>query len=166
MYVKHCVGQVLHLFAESVGEPGEASHTHPHGEVLALHVRGVDFGQIGVAVDAANVEPGADGGAVAALALNTGRRVVNLVEHRVIDVPGKRGLNGVDVETQAVGGELDPVGEPRSQVPHENFRIKRCALTHEPAGHQLRVAVDRRPCPHIAVAELALVLMGTFRSLA
>ena len=34
----HSSGQVLDLAAERIGEPGEPSHAHPHGQVLALDV--------------------------------------------------------------------------------------------------------------------------------
>jgi hypothetical protein len=37
-------------------------------------------------------------GPVEALILGTARRVVDLVEHGVVDVPGERGLHGVHVE--------------------------------------------------------------------
>lgn len=32
--------KVEHLFAESVGQPGEAVHAHAHGQILALGMRG------------------------------------------------------------------------------------------------------------------------------
>ncbi len=34
----HRVGQVLDLLGEPVGQPREAAHAHPHGEVLSLDV--------------------------------------------------------------------------------------------------------------------------------
>lgn len=36
------MGQFLHLVGEPVGQPGEAPHPHPHGDVLALDVAGRD----------------------------------------------------------------------------------------------------------------------------
>jgi hypothetical protein len=36
------VGVVLDLFREGVGQPGEAAHVHPHGQVAALGIgRGI-----------------------------------------------------------------------------------------------------------------------------
>jgi hypothetical protein len=66
------VRQVLHLFAESVGESGESAHTYPHGEVLALHIRRGRLVEVGVAIDLPNVDPGADSGAVAARIVESG----------------------------------------------------------------------------------------------
>ena len=46
----HRVRQVLDLLGEPVGEPREAAHSHPHGEVLTLHVAGRDVCAIRLAV--------------------------------------------------------------------------------------------------------------------
>jgi hypothetical protein len=42
--------QVLDLLGEGVGQPREPAHAHPHGEVLALDVAGVDLLRVGPAV--------------------------------------------------------------------------------------------------------------------
>jgi hypothetical protein len=40
---------VLDLLAESIGQPSEPPHAHPHREVLALHEARGDMGRVGVA---------------------------------------------------------------------------------------------------------------------
>ena len=45
---RHRGGQVLQPLAEGVGEPREAPHRHPHGEVLALYVGRADVRFIGI----------------------------------------------------------------------------------------------------------------------
>src|SRR3546814_3808302 len=51
---------VLQLLAESVGQAGEPTHTHPHGEVLALHMGRADMALIGVALNRALLSALAD----------------------------------------------------------------------------------------------------------
>ena len=45
------MGQVLDLLGESVGEPGETSHAHAHGEVLPLDVAGGNLRVVGFSGD-------------------------------------------------------------------------------------------------------------------
>ena len=42
---------VVHLLGEPVGQPREAPHAHPHGEVQALDVAGRNVVGVGVARD-------------------------------------------------------------------------------------------------------------------
>jgi len=45
------VAVVLKLLGKRIGEPGKATHGHPHGEILALGKRRVDVLRIGRAFD-------------------------------------------------------------------------------------------------------------------
>jgi hypothetical protein len=59
----------------------------------------------------AQVDTGADGGAVAPLILRRLRGGIDLVELGVVDVCAERGIDGVHVGAEAVRGELDAVGQ-------------------------------------------------------
>lgn len=48
---RHRSRMVLQFLGEAVCQAGESAHRHPHGEVLALHVAGVDVLRIGRASD-------------------------------------------------------------------------------------------------------------------
>ena len=56
---------------EGVGQPREASHAHPHREVLPLDVAGADVRRIGIARDLDFPRPRALGWAVARLGLSS-----------------------------------------------------------------------------------------------
>ena len=53
------------------------------------------------------------------------------------------------------------MAQPAREIRHERVRGTHRAAD-QPRRHQLRVGVDRRPRPHIAVAELALSSVGQF----
>ena len=52
---------VFQLLGKSVGQPREPTHSHPHGEVLALHVGRADVTHIRVTFDTAFLDAGAFG---------------------------------------------------------------------------------------------------------
>ena len=53
---------VLDLLGEAVGQAREASHSHPHREVLTLDVGRADERVVGIASDETLLDPGADRG--------------------------------------------------------------------------------------------------------
>ena len=77
------VRMVLQLLRESVGQPGEAPHRHPHGEILALDERGVDGHRVGVSFDdglADSINPDS----VPVIPLDE-LREINFITERILD---------------------------------------------------------------------------------
>src|SRR5580658_5065662 len=66
---------VLKLLTESIGQPREAAHPHPHGEVLPLNIASANVLGIGVATDHLHVSSNAFGWTVTAL-VGIGRSAV------------------------------------------------------------------------------------------
>src|SRR2546428_8034773 len=101
---------VVHLLRESVRQPGEAPHAHPHRQILALYERRGDIRGVWVAGDALLKLARADGGAVATL----GGRVlasvalVGLDEHRVVDRVAEGPLYGFQIGLVTIRSQLDP----------------------------------------------------------
>ena len=152
------VFQVLHLLGERIGQPREAAHLHPHGEVLAFGVAGGDVLGIGVAVAPAHIGPDALGGAIAALGF--GCLPVDLGQHRIVDVRAECALHGLQVGLVAVRGQLHAVGEACGEIEHEGAGRVRIARADRERGDELGVGVDGRPRPHVAIPELARVFLG------
>jgi hypothetical protein len=98
-------GMVLDLPRERIGEPGEPTEVHPHGEILPFHVARGDVGGVGVARHGTPLNAGADSGRVSALVLG-GVGAVLLddlpVVHRATEGP----LHSEDVGLVAVRGQL------------------------------------------------------------
>src|ERR1035438_3508433 len=67
---------VLNLFAERIGQAGEPTHLHPHGQILPLYKTGADVRRIRLTIDHLAFAPDAHRWAVALLALT--RIVVDL----------------------------------------------------------------------------------------
>lgn len=42
---------VFELLREAIRQPGETSNLHPHGEVLALDIRGANAARVGISDD-------------------------------------------------------------------------------------------------------------------
>src|SRR5436305_326666 len=141
------MGEVLDFAAEPVGEPREAPHPHPHRQVLALDVAGRDPAGVGVALDDPPLGPDADRGAVFA---DLAARVLLLDLSPVHVVPEGRPYRPF-VDPVAIGAELDAPLQPARQVGQEDFCVVAGPLADRPSGHQLRIGVNRREGPHVAV---------------
>lgn len=115
--------QVLDLLGEGVGQPGQAAHAHPHGEIRALHIAGGDAGGVRVALDGVGPTADALGGAVALLPFRWA--AVQLHELRVIDAGAERILD-------------------RGQVQYSGRRLVEVTATE---GHTYWTTVD--PVPRI-----------------
>ncbi len=46
---RQSMSMVIQFLGEIIGQPGKASHRHPHGQVMVLHMGGRDVGNIQVA---------------------------------------------------------------------------------------------------------------------
>ena len=85
-------------------------------------------------------------------------RAVNLDELGIVDVIFKGVVDGIEICGEAIRGELNAVQETIRNVIHKPLRAFAVPRSDEPANHQLRVGVDGRPSPNVAVAEFALLV--------
>jgi hypothetical protein len=86
------VNMVLDFLAERIGQPSEAAHTHPHVEVLALHIAGRYMVLIGVTADGDTLGAKTLRRAVPSLAF--GIVAVNLYQLREVDARSEGIGNG------------------------------------------------------------------------
>src|ERR1035441_10349505 len=115
---RHGCSVVLDVLREGVRESREPPHAHPHREILPLYVAGADMPFVGIADLGLLLRPGADRGAVALLAFHD-IVAVYLDQHGVVDVGPEAVRDGREVTAEAVGGELDAMGEPGRKVLNE-----------------------------------------------
>src|SRR5689334_7254203 len=97
---------VLNLLGESIRQPGESAHLHPHGEVLTLNIAGADVLRIGIAADDVRFDAKTLRGAVALLPF----RIVakHLYKLRIVNGATESLGNGSHVHLVAVRGQLRP----------------------------------------------------------
>jgi hypothetical protein len=75
-------------------------------------------------------------------------------------VDPKGALNRFQVRLVPVRRQLHARREPIHKVHDERVRRRGITPPDRPRGDQLRVGVERDPCPHIAVTKLARVILG------
>src|ERR1022692_4326779 len=108
---------------------------------------------IGIAADYRLACSHADCGAVARL-WPLLRVVVNLLQHRVINVRSESILNGAQICAMTVSRQLHAMREAFREVVHEAIRTAGVAIANEPARNELRIGIERNPSPNIARALL------------
>jgi hypothetical protein len=91
---------VFELLAESVRQPGESAHVHPHREVLSLYEAGGDVLAFRVAGHGLALAGDANCWTVAFLRLR--RLAVNFYQLRKINIIAKGVFNGGEVGGQAI----------------------------------------------------------------
>jgi hypothetical protein len=79
---------------EAVSQPGQATHGHAHGEVLALNIARADAIGIVIAGDFVALTPDAGSRAVTALAIRIDL-AIDLDQHRVVDIFTERAVNSL-----------------------------------------------------------------------
>ena len=149
---------VVQLFAESIGQPREAPHPHPHVQVLPFNVARVDVLRIGPSANRGLIASRTNGRAVSDRCF--GRRGVTLNEHRIVDVAIERRIYCAEIDVVSIGRELNTIREPTRQVLHERDCGLRAARADLPARDQLGVSGNRGPGPDIAITQFALELGG------
>ena len=160
---------VLDLLGEPVGQSRETPHGRSHREVVALDVGSPNLLRVGVSSHDANLDPGHFVGGVAA---GCWTRILGsldpvLLDHlRVINLGPEHALDRSGVSDVTIGGQLDPVGQPRLQVVQEVQRLGVSAPANQPRRDQLGIRVNGGPRPYVAVAPVAPMLLGTFLALA
>ena len=129
---------VLNLLAERIGEPGKATHTHSHVEVLPFDVRSRNV--LGVRVASHGLRDCADTsrGAVSGIAFKVA--AIDLDEHGIVDSRTERIANGGQVHPMAVRGQLNAIRQSRLNVLKERRRKPRVSLSYHPI----------RACSHYA----------------
>ena len=156
-----CYGvfQVLDLLAETVGQAGKATHPHPHGEILALHVARGDLGHVGGPHNTALVGTDKLRGTVAFLGLFGFPRIaVVLHQHGVVDIIAKGTLYGLNIRLVAVRGELHAMRQPGGQIFDKDLGALFISFAHHERRHQLGVRADSGPGIHVAMPEHPFVL--------
>src|ERR1700733_8498401 len=91
---------ILHLLREGVGEPGDAAHSHPHGEVLPLYKRRTNV--LGVTVAACCLHVAADALGWAVTLLRLVRRAANLLKLCIVNVDAQGILYGIPITLVAI----------------------------------------------------------------
>lgn len=90
---------------------------------------------------------------------STLRRVaVNLHEHRVIHVRAEGVFDGTEIRLVSVRRELHAIREPVCEIVNEMVCGPGIAGADEPARHEFRLRVNRRPRPAIAPAIFLLLI--------
>ena len=82
---------------------------------------------------------------------------VNFLKHRVINVGSERIFHGVHVHMMAVRCELHTISNPHCHVLHECRSCSGSAIPERIGDDQLRVRINRNPCPAIASASSHLL---------
>ena len=150
-------GVVLDLLRERVREPSEAAHAHPHCEVLAFDIAGIDVLRVGVTDFAFFLARRADGGAVPLLPF--GIVAVNFHQHGIINIFTESIRYRRDVHFETIDGQLDAIGETAGEVLNELRGATRIALAYQPRAHQLGIGIEGDPGPSASDAMLVSSLL-------
>jgi hypothetical protein len=60
-------------------------------------------------------------------------------------------LNGVNVGSQRIGGNLDSVSHPACHIPHESLGSRKVTLPTLERGHQFGFCINRAERPNVAI---------------
>src|ERR1017187_3699483 len=150
---------VLDLLGERISKSGESTDRHPNREIVALYVACVNVLRVRMTSNCVALAPKADGWAISLFAFF--RDAINLHQLRIVDVATKCSINRLDVEFQAIAGELDAISQAACKILDEVPRTGRVATCNQPTRHQLGICVNRGPKPRISSA---WILLGNVRS--
>ena len=141
---------VVKLLAESVSQPSEPPHIHPHVEVLSFHIAGADVVVIGCADD------------VYALGAKTLRRAVALLPFRIVavDLHQLRVVNGFrerirdghQIHLVAIRGQLDSIRQAAFNVLKECGRTPGIPPSDHPRNHELGLRFNRSERPNVSAS--------------
>jgi len=142
---RHLVHMVIDLFAESICQARESSHTHPHGEILSLNITRGDVLRIGIAQDSLRDCAKTLRRAVALLSF----RIVAVKLHklRVVDLIRKSIDDGVQIHLVAVRRQLDSIRQAFLNVLNKLCRRPGVPPSNQPTNHQFALSFngDERP---------------------
>ena len=148
---------VFDLFGERVRQASEAAHLHPHREILALNVTGVDVLRVWRSDFGFLLASGANGRAVALLF--SGIRAVDLHQHGIVDIFTEAVCNGCQVAFQSISSKLHAIGETAREVLNKLGRASWITPANQPGANELAVSVNGYPSPDATDAELIALLV-------
>jgi len=142
--------QVFDFLAESVGEARKPSHHHSHGQILPFDMAGADSLRIGVALHdlGYNLEDWAWG--VFRRAVMLAVIAVQLDKLREVHVRTESLFDGLNIESEAVRGDLHPLCETLGKIVYECLRGSSRPLANGEAGNELCYGVNCHKNPSIA----------------
>jgi hypothetical protein len=158
---RNVVLQILDLFAESVGQSGEAAHLHSHREILAFRVTRGHIRRVRVARHPKRSASGTHRRAV--MVFYARWTAVHLDQHRIVNLSAEGILNGRQIRLVAVSGELYASEQPTLEIVDEVIRRARIPRSDKPTRNEFRVRVDCRPRPHAAVTEFVNFIVWQVR---
>lgn len=137
------------LLGKRVGQAGEAAKLHPHGEVVAFHIRRADVVRVRVTDDDLLARGNNAGRAVAAFVGARCLPRIDLVQHGEVHV-SEAAINRAPVGLQVVRRQLDLVPQARFQIAHEHVGAVDVAVSDVEGRDQFAVGINRRPQPYVA----------------
>jgi len=115
------MGMVLKFLTESVSQASVTPHPHSHREVATFHERRADVLRVRITTKNASTTTDARCGTIASLR-TIARRPVQFDQHRVVNVSAESFLDGISVNTMAVGRKLNPGSDTGSNILHKRLR--------------------------------------------
>ena len=143
---------VLDLLRERIGESREPANLHPHREVLAFDIAGADMLGIGIADQRFLLAANAFRRAVLPCAGSTliDRSTIPLNQGRIVHVIAESSRNRMEVDPQAVRGQLNPIRQTALKILNEDLGRVPVAVPDHPGADEFRIGVHRNPGPDIA----------------
>lgn len=150
---------IFDFLREGIRQAREAAHLHSHGEVLALNVARRDMSPVGIARNRRRDGSNANRGAVARFFLS--RLIsVQLDQHRVVNLIAESQINRVEISLVTVSSELNAIRETSGEIVHEVLSVPCGPSPDAPARNKFGICANRRPRPHIAIAEFSAQVAG------
>lgn len=146
----NAVRMVLDLLGERIGKAGKAAHGHAHGKIVPLDITGRDVIGVGTPFDDLLVDARAFcRGVFLGMTFLSDVVTKGLDEHTVVYIPAKCILDGIEVGSEPICGQLYPIVETRTEVVHELNSDFRGTVTETPCRDKLGIGTDSRPCPDV-----------------
>ena len=137
---QHCV-KLIPFLRESIGQTGESTHLHSHGQVLSLNVRGTNFAYIGIPEHWDLLASDTLSGRVPRFGF--GSRSILFDQLRELNALRSQAQhNGILVRCEAVRGHLKTSLCCRSQLFRESYCIPLGSSSQVPSEYQLTAPLD------------------------
>src|ERR1035437_2497817 len=149
---------VSDLLREGVREPSEAPHSHPHIEVLTLHVARADVRHVGRSDNANVFRAKTSRRAVTLLPLRIA--TVNLDQLSVVDILRKGVRNGSQIHLMAVRRQLNSIRQAALNILKELRCTPGVPPSNHPAYNELRLRFYGRERPDIPAMSLCQLSGG------
>ena len=123
------IGMVLNFFGEGVGEPGKAPHSHTHREILAFDEARRNVLRVGVSRYGFHFAACAGRRTVARFLL---AGLIRFDQHSIVNVASERAFHRLQICLVAIGGQLNPMREPRSKIFNQGGRCPGVPIAKRP----------------------------------